>query len=207
MHGNHRMSIESIGVPTLLRAHIHVQGVLLTEDELSKLWVSCLGYEATGRWQVREYARVTGVGAREYRVVRGSSIRDVYRSPDRGRAAAVGTALDELDTSRANSLARQSENARIPARHRGSKLAFVHQSLTYRCRVDSDNGSAAAPTIPSKGHWFVTVAGKQYRLFEAWYDDVATAVRRAETTRRIIDAVVQYDQLRTHELCLRSLPA
>jgi hypothetical protein len=201
------MSIESIDVPPLLRAHIHVQGVPLTEDELSKLWVSCLGYEATGRWQVREYARVTGVGAREYRVVRGSSIRDVYRSPDRRRATAVGTALNELETSRANSLASESENVSIPARHRRSRLAFVHQGLTYRCRVDSDNGWAVAPTIRSNTHWFAAVAGKQYRLFEAWYDDVATAVRRAETKRRIIDAVVQYDQLQTHQLCLRSLPA
>jgi hypothetical protein len=201
------MSIESIDIPTLLRAHIHVQGVPLTEDELSKLWVSYLGYEATGRWQVREYARVTGVGAREYRVVRGSTTRDVYRSAERRRAAAVGTALNELETSRANSLASESESVRIPARHRGSRLSFVHQGLTYRCRVDSDNGSAVAPTIPSNAHWFAAVAGKQYRLFEAWYDDVATAVRRAETKRRIIDAVVQYDQLRTHEISLGCLPA
>src|SRR5439155_26121803 len=40
----------------------------------------------------------TGVGAREYRVVRGSSIEDVYRSAERVRAAAVGTALNELES-------------------------------------------------------------------------------------------------------------
>jgi hypothetical protein len=99
------MSVESIDIPPLLRAHIHVQGVPLTEDELSKLWVSYLGYEATGRWQVREHARVTGGGAREYRVVRGTSIPDVYRSPERGRATAVETALNELE--RPLSLARR----------------------------------------------------------------------------------------------------
>jgi hypothetical protein len=103
------MSIESVDVPTLLRAHIHLQGVLLTEDELSKLWVSYLAYEATGRWQVREYARVTRVGAREYRVVRGNSIPDVYRSPERGRAAAVETALNELES---QAEARQDPGAR-----------------------------------------------------------------------------------------------
>lgn len=91
------MSIESIEVRTLLRAHVQVQGAILTEEELSKVWVSYLGCGGTGRWEVREYVRVASRGAREYRVVRGSSIRDVYRSPERGRAAAVGTALNELE--------------------------------------------------------------------------------------------------------------
>ncbi len=47
---------------------------------------------------MREYVRRLGVGAREYRVVRGSSIEDVYRSAERVRAAAVGTALNELES-------------------------------------------------------------------------------------------------------------
>jgi hypothetical protein len=94
------MSNASIDFPALLRAHVHVQGVILTEDELSKLGACYLRYGGTGRWEVREYARVTGGGPREYRVVRGSSIRDVYRSPERGRAAAVETALNELETPR-----------------------------------------------------------------------------------------------------------
>ena len=41
--------------------------------------------------------RVTGGGPREYRVVRGDSIRDVYRCAERGRANIVATALNELD--------------------------------------------------------------------------------------------------------------
>ena len=92
------MTIESIDLPTLLRAHVHLQGAPLTEDELSKLWAASLGFGGTGRWQIREYVRVTGVGAREYRVVRGTSIPDVYRSLERGRAEAVEMALNELET-------------------------------------------------------------------------------------------------------------
>ena len=40
----------------------------------------------------------TGVGAREYRVVRGKDIRDVFRSAERVRAVAVGAALNELES-------------------------------------------------------------------------------------------------------------
>jgi hypothetical protein len=71
------MSIESIDCPTRLRAHARLQGVTLTDDELFKLGVSYPGCWGAGRWEVREYARVTGVGAREYRVVRSGSIRDL----------------------------------------------------------------------------------------------------------------------------------
>ena len=46
---------------------------------------------------MREYALPTAVGAREYRVVRGNRTDDVYRSIERIRAAAVGTALNELE--------------------------------------------------------------------------------------------------------------
>jgi hypothetical protein len=49
-------------------------------------------------WDVREYVWRTGVGAREYRVVQGSSLEGVYRSDERVRAAAVGTALNELES-------------------------------------------------------------------------------------------------------------
>ncbi len=38
------------------------------------------------------------VGAREYRVVRGSSTQDVYRSTERGHASAVRSALNELES-------------------------------------------------------------------------------------------------------------
>src|SRR5690349_12647091 len=80
------MSIGSIDFPTLLRAHVYVQGLILTEDDPSKLRSCYLGYGGPGRWEVREYMRVTGGGPREYRVVRGGSIQDVYRCAERGRA-------------------------------------------------------------------------------------------------------------------------
>jgi len=47
---------------------------------------------------VREYASVTGIGAREYRVVRGTSTLDVYRSTERNHASAVQAALNELES-------------------------------------------------------------------------------------------------------------
>ena len=53
---------------------------------------------------MREYVRPTALGAREYRVVRGSSVQDVYRSAERVRAAAVGTALNELESQERSSL-------------------------------------------------------------------------------------------------------
>jgi len=80
-----------------LRVLLGLQGAVLTEEELShaaESYVRCPGKE---QWNVREYARRTGAGAREYRVVRGSSVQDVYRSVERVRADAVGTALNELE--------------------------------------------------------------------------------------------------------------
>jgi len=71
------MSIEASDFPSRLRAHVELQGANLTEDELSHLGAHYPRCAGTGQWGVREYARVTGVGAREYRVVRGSSIQDV----------------------------------------------------------------------------------------------------------------------------------
>ena len=81
-----------------LRALVELQGPILTEEELSylgKQYPRCPGRES---WDVREYARNTADGAREYRVIRGSSGQDVYRSGDRDRATAVRTALNELES-------------------------------------------------------------------------------------------------------------
>jgi hypothetical protein len=93
------MTIEPDDLRSRLRVLLGLQGAVLTDEELShtaECYARCRGKE---RWDVREYARRTGVGAREYRVVRGSSIEDVYRSAERARAAAVGTALNELESS------------------------------------------------------------------------------------------------------------
>ena len=77
---------------------VEVQGAVLTEEELSHLGECYPRCRGKGHWDVREYVRHTGVGAREYRVVRGTGVQDVYRSAERVRAAAVRTALNELES-------------------------------------------------------------------------------------------------------------
>ncbi len=80
-----------------LSALVERQGAALTADELSHVeeyFPQCRGRE---HWEVREYVAPTGLGAREYRVVRGSRVQDVYRSAEWVRAAAVRAALNELE--------------------------------------------------------------------------------------------------------------
>jgi hypothetical protein len=92
------MVIEPSDFESRVRALLGVQGAVLTDAELSHMaecYPRCAGKE---HWDVRQYARRTGVGAREYRVVRGSSVQDVYRSAERVRADAVGTALNEFES-------------------------------------------------------------------------------------------------------------
>src|SRR2546427_11094493 len=94
----HHMSTESSDFPNRLRAHVELQGASLTAEELSHVgecYPRCRGKD---HWDVREYARGTGIGAREYRVVRGTSTVDVYRSTDRAHASAVQAALNELES-------------------------------------------------------------------------------------------------------------
>ena len=93
------MTIKPNAFPSRLSVLLGLQGVVLTDEELSHMadsYPRCPGKE---QWDVRQYVRPhTGVGAREYRVVRGSSVQDVFRSTERERAAAVGTALNELES-------------------------------------------------------------------------------------------------------------
>src|SRR4029077_7313044 len=92
------MSTESSDFPSRLRAHVELQGAILTPEELSHVgecYPRCRGKD---HWDVREYASVTGIGAREYRVVRGTSTLDVYRTRERDHAAAVRAALNELES-------------------------------------------------------------------------------------------------------------
>ncbi len=91
------MTIEPGEFQSQLRALLGLQGAVLTDEELSQMaecYPRCRGKE---QWDVRQYVRGTAVGAREYRVVRGTRTEDVYRSSERIRAAAVGTALNELE--------------------------------------------------------------------------------------------------------------
>ncbi len=92
------MAMEPSDFQSRVRVLLGLQGAVVTDEELSHMadcYPRCRGRE---RWDVRQYVRRTGVGAREYRVVRGSGVQDVFRSAERGRAAAVGTALNELES-------------------------------------------------------------------------------------------------------------
>ena len=92
------MSNEPNDFPSRFRAHVELQGAILTPAELTHVgecYPRCRGKD---HWDVREYASVTGIGAREYRVVRGTSTQDVYRSTEREHASAVQAALNELES-------------------------------------------------------------------------------------------------------------
>ncbi len=93
------MTIEPNDFESRLRVLLGLRGAVLTDAELSHTADCYARSQGKGHWDVREYAGRTGVGAREYRVVRGSSTSDVYRSTERSQAAAVGTALNELESS------------------------------------------------------------------------------------------------------------
>jgi len=100
------MSIEPSVFGNRLRALVGLQGVVVTDEELSHVadcYPRCTGTE---HWGVRQYVRRTGVGAREYRVVRGTGSEDVYRSVERARADAVGSALNELESQETSGQAR-----------------------------------------------------------------------------------------------------
>jgi hypothetical protein len=98
------MTIEPSDVQNRVRALLQQHGAVLTDEELSHVADGYARCRGTEHWDVREYARRTGLGAREYRVVRGSSSDDVYRSPERVRAVAVGTALNELESEERRSI-------------------------------------------------------------------------------------------------------
>jgi hypothetical protein len=92
------MTIESDDVQSRLRVLLGLQSEVFTDEELSQTAESYLRSYGKDHWDVREYARHTGAGAREYRVVRGTNPMDVYRSDNRVRAAAVGSALNDLES-------------------------------------------------------------------------------------------------------------
>lgn len=85
---------------------LHLQALLLdvgvvpTEGEWSHIAERYPRCPGESLWDVREYARPSGRGAREYRVVRGTGVLYVYCSVERERATAVRMALNELETQR-----------------------------------------------------------------------------------------------------------
>jgi hypothetical protein len=80
-----------------LRALLSLRGAVLTDDELSQMADAYRRCGGKGPWDVRQYVARGGAGAREYRVVRGTSVQDVYRCAERLQADAVGAALNELE--------------------------------------------------------------------------------------------------------------
>jgi hypothetical protein len=76
------------------------EGVALSSVQITRIveqYRHCPGREP---WAVRAYARAwSSQGAREYRVMRGSSVHEVYVSPLLDSATAVGAALNELESS------------------------------------------------------------------------------------------------------------
>jgi len=92
------MTVETADFPSRVRVHLDLQGAVLTDAELARVaerYPRCPGTEP---WGIREYARPTGLGAREYRVVRGSGMQNVYCSAERVSAAAVQAALNDLES-------------------------------------------------------------------------------------------------------------
>ena len=77
---------------------LELDGTVLTEAELVRLSERYAGCRGTEPWDVREYARPTKLGAREYRVVRGTRIQEVFATDLRASATAVRTALNELES-------------------------------------------------------------------------------------------------------------
>src|SRR5438046_9600842 len=89
------MTIEPNDLQSRLCVLLGLQSEVVTDEELSHTAVCYARCPGKENWAVREYGRGSGVGAREYRVVRGCSIDHVYRSAERWRAAAVRSALSQ----------------------------------------------------------------------------------------------------------------
>lgn len=91
------MTIEPVEFRHRFRALLEAGGTVLTDEQLTRVaewYPKCPGKDL---WDIREYARRSGLGAREYRVIRGTSVQDVYRSDERVSAAAVRSALNEIE--------------------------------------------------------------------------------------------------------------
>lgn len=91
------MTLDPSEFQSRLRALLGSESVELTDEQLARMadrYRLCPGKE---RWGVRQYAVPTGIGAREFRVMRGTGIEDVYRSTQRLQADAVGEALNALE--------------------------------------------------------------------------------------------------------------
>src|SRR3989442_1652318 len=87
------MSNEPSDFPNRFRAHVELQGAILTPEELSHVGACYPRCRGKDHWDVRDYASVAGMGARESRVVRGTRPGDVYRSTEREPTSAARRAM------------------------------------------------------------------------------------------------------------------
>ncbi|MGH7675972.1 MAG: hypothetical protein ACREMV_11940 [Gemmatimonadales bacterium] len=92
------MLIETSDFRSRMRVLLELQGAALSDPELSHMAQQYPRCGGKGHWDVREYARASGLGAREYRVLRGSGVQEIYCSDERASASAVRTALNELES-------------------------------------------------------------------------------------------------------------
>jgi hypothetical protein len=91
------MTIESDEFQNRLRVLLGLYSLEFTDAELARLEDRYRLSAGKERWDVRQYARRTGIGAREFRVLRGTGNDEVYRSTERIQADAVGAALNALE--------------------------------------------------------------------------------------------------------------
>ncbi|MGH7644706.1 MAG: hypothetical protein ACREMR_03880 [Gemmatimonadales bacterium] len=92
------MLIEPSDFRNRMRVLLELQGEALSDTELSHMAQQYPRCGGKGHWDVRDYARVSGLGAREYRVLRGSGVQEIYCSAERASAVAVRTALNQMES-------------------------------------------------------------------------------------------------------------
>jgi hypothetical protein len=91
------VTIESDEFQSRLRVLLGLYSLEFTDQELARLEDQYRLSAGKEPWDVRQYARSAGVGAREFRVMRGTGNHEVYRSTQRVQADAVGAALNALE--------------------------------------------------------------------------------------------------------------
>ena len=91
------MTLERYAFHNRLRLLLGLQSMAFTDEDLARIADRYRPYAGKERWDVRQYAGRTGIGTREFRVMRGKRVEDVYCSTQRDLAEAVGAALNALE--------------------------------------------------------------------------------------------------------------
>ena len=91
------MTIDPTTFQERVRTLLIAAGTLVSDVEMTTMATRYPRCRGTDAWEVRAYAGRAANGAREYRVVRGTGVDDVFASPNQASAAAVQTALNALE--------------------------------------------------------------------------------------------------------------